>query len=413
MTTQIARRDARPHVALLTREFPPHVYGGAGVHVEYLAAALADLLDVSVHRFAGAGERHDPSAGVYGTWEALAGEAPYQSALRHLATDLAMAAGVAGADLVHSHTWYANFAGSVARLVHGIPHVVTTHSLEPLRPWKREQLGGGYDLSSFVERTAVEQADAVIAVSEQMRADVLSCYPGADPERVHVIHNGIDPDVYTPGVSTPGAGTDVLERFGIDVRRPSVVFVGRITRQKGLPGLLAAAERFDPDAQLVLVAGAPDTPEIGAEVRARMEALRSERTGVVWIEQMMERAAVIQVLSAATVFVCPSVYEPFGLVNLEAMACEVPVVASAVGGIPEIILEGETGHLVPLDGSAAEPEQGPGYVRALTDAVNGLVRDPERAARMGRAGRQRVLEHFSWAAVAQRTAALYADVLAG
>lgn len=395
-------------MALLTREFPPHVYGGAGVHVEHLAEALAGLVDVAVHRFAAAEERHDPAAGVYGTWRALAGDAPHAAALRHLATDLAMAAGVADADLVHSHTWYANFAGVVANLVHDLPHVVTTHSLEPLRPWKREQLAGGYDLSRFVEQTAIERADAVIAVSEQMRGDVLRTYPGADPDRVHVVHNGIDPDVYTPTRTT-----EVLERFGIDPQRPSVVFVGRITRQKGLPGLLEAAESFHPDAQLVLLAGAPDTADIGAEVRARVDALRAGRTGVVWVEQMLPRPAVIEVLSAATVFVCPSVYEPFGLVNLEAMACEAAVVASQVGGIPEIVVEEETGLLVPLDGTATEPEQGPGYVRALADAVNRLVGDPDAAGRMGRAGRQRVLERFSWTAVAERTAEVYAAVLAG
>ena len=395
-------------VALLTREFPPHVYGGAGVHVEYLAAALRGLLEVSVHRFAGPGDAHDPAAGVYGTWDALPGPAPYQSALAHLATDLAMVAGVAQAQLVHSHTWYANFAGTLAAMVHDIPHVLTTHSLEPLRPWKREQLGGGYELSRFVEATAIERADAVIAVSEQMRGDVLACYPGAEASRVHVIHNGIDPQVYRPV-----AAGEVLARHGIDPERPSVVFVGRITRQKGLPGLLAAAEGFDPDAQLVLLAGAPDTPEIGAEVRGRVEALRAQRTGVVWVEQMLDRPAVIEVLSTATAFVCPSVYEPFGLVNLEAMACEVAVVASAVGGIPEIVVEGETGHLVALDGGPDGPVQGAGYVRALTEAVNDLVRDPGRARRMGRAGRQRVLQQFSWAAVAERTAALYRTVLAG
>ena len=400
--------DPSPRVALLTREYPPHVYGGAGVHVEHLAAALRGLLDVSVHRFAAAGEDHDPGSGVYGTWQALQGPAPYRSALAHLGTDLAMVSGVEQAELVHSHTWYANFAGTLAALVHGIPHVVTTHSLEPLRPWKREQLGGGYDLSRFVERTAIERADAVVAVSAQMRRDVLACYPDTDPARVHVIHNGIDPQVYQP--AAPG---EVLARHGIDPDRPSVVFVGRITRQKGLVGLLEAAERFHPDAQLVVLAGAPDTPQIGAEVRSRVEQLRAQRTGVVWVEQMLDRAAVIEVLSAATVFVCPSVYEPFGLVNLEAMACEVAVVASAVGGIPEIVVEGETGRLVPLDPGADGPAQGPGYVRALAEAVNDLLRDPPLARRMGRAGRRRVVERFSWSAVAQRTAALYREVLAG
>src|SRR5690606_5566580 len=288
--------------------------------------------------------------------------------------DLAMAAGVEGCDLVHSHTWYANFAGHLAKLLYDVPHVATTHSLEPLRPWKAEQLGGGYALSSFCERTGLEHADAVIAVSRQMRDDVLRAYPAVDPERVVVIHNGIDPEEYAPD-----HGRDVLDAYGIDPQRPSVVFVGRITRQKGLVHLLQAAPAIAPEAQLVLCAGAPDTPEIAAEVRALVEGVRARRGGVVWIEEVLGRATVAQLLPAATVFVCPSIYEPFGLVNLEAMACEAAVVASAVGGIPEIVVDGETGYLVPFEpgddpfGSPRDPDA---FAAALAERVNALLDDP-------------------------------------
>jgi alpha-maltose-1-phosphate synthase len=391
-------------VALATREYPPEVYGGAGVHIEHLAAALAGHVDVDVHCF-GADRDAPLVAGTYGTWDALAGDAPHLSALRHVATDLAMAAGIEGADVVHSHTWYANLAGHFAKLLYDIPHVVTTHSLEPLRPWKREQLAGGYALSSFAERTALENADAVIAVSAGMRDDVLACYPGVDPGRVTVIHNGIDPEAYKRD-----RATDVVERFGIDPDRPAVAFVGRITRQKGVTHLLDAAAHLDPSAQLVLCAGAPDTPALGREVADLVTGLRARRDGVFWIDAMLPRADVVQLLSHATVFCCPSIYEPFGLVNVEAMACELPVVASAVGGIPEVVVEGETGYLVPFEpgddvfGSPADPAA---FAHDLADRMNLLVTDPERAAGMGRAGRQRVLEHFSWPAIAAQTAALY------
>lgn len=390
-------------VALLTREFPPHVYGGAGVHVEYLAPALAGHVEVAVHRFAGPGEEMAIGA-VYAPWEDLRGDAPYVAALRHLSVDLPMVLGAEGADLAHSHTWYANFAGHLAKLCHGIPHVLTTHSLEPLRPWKAEQLGGGYALSRFVERTAIEGADAVVAVSARMREDVLSCYPAVDPEKVTVIHNGIDTAAYAPD-----PGTAVLARFGIDPDRPSVVFVGRITRQKGLVHLLDAAAHLDPAAQLVLCAGAPDTDALAVEVRAKVEALRATRA-LVWIDQMLPRPEVVQLLSHATVFCCPSIYEPFGLVNVEAMACEAAVVASAVGGIPEVVVEGETGYLVPFQpgddafGSPADPDR---FARDLARALNALVADPDRARSMGVAGRRRVIEHFSWPTIARQTADLY------
>jgi len=396
-------------VALLSREFPPEVYGGAGVHVEYLARELAALVDLGVHCF-GTPRESPLVAGTYQPWDALAGGGPHRSALRTMSVDLAMAAGVEGCDLVHSHTWYANFAGHLAKLLYDVPHVATTHSLEPLRPWKAEQLGGGYALSSFCERTGLEHADAVIAVSRQMRDDVLRAYPAVDPERVVVIHNGIDPEEYAPD-----HGRDVLDAYGIDPQRPSVVFVGRITRQKGLVHLLQAAPAIAPEAQLVLCAGAPDTPEIAAEVRALVEGVRARRGGVVWIEEMLGRAKVAQILTAATVFVCPSIYEPFGLVNLEAMACEAAVVASAVGGIPEIVVDGETGYLVPFEpgddpfGSPRDPDA---FAAALAERVNALLDDPARAARFGAAGRRRVVEHFSWRSIARQTLDLYERLIA-
>ena len=395
-------------VAILTREFPPHVYGGAGVHVEHLVAALADHVEVAVHRFA---EADLPVAGQsYGSWDALAGAEPHRAALRVMSTDLVMAAGVGDADLVHSHTWYANFAGHLAKLLYDVPHVCTTHSLEPLRPWKAEQLGGGYNVSSFCERTALEAADRIIAVSAQMRDDILRCYPAVEPERVAVVHNGIDVDVYSPD-----RGADVLERHGIDADRPSVVFVGRITRQKGVVHLLEAAEHFDRDAQLVLCAGAPDTPEIAEEVATLVQRLQAQRDGVIWISQMLPRPDVVQILSHATVFVCPSIYEPFGLVNTEAMACEAAVVASRTGGIPEIVVEGETGILVEVGETAdayGTPRDRAGFAARLADGVNALVRDPALAAAYGQAGRRRVVDQFSWTAIAARTAEVYASALA-
>jgi len=387
-------------VALLTREFPPDVYGGAGVHVEYLARELARLEELSVHAW---GADRD---GVHGheAWEALAGDAPHLSALRAMSIDLSMAAGVEGCELVHSHTWYANLAGHLAKLTYDVPHVATVHSLEPLRPWKAEQLGGGYALSSWCERIALESADAVIAVSEGMKRDVLEAYPALDPARVQVIYNGIDAEQYAPDT-----GTDVLDRWGVDPGAPSVVFVGRITRQKGVPLLVEAALDIDPAAQIVLCAGAPDTPEIAEEVRVGVERLRAERGGVIWIEEMLPKSDVIQLLSHATLFACPSIYEPLGIVNLEAMACETAVVASAVGGIVEVVEDGQTGLLVPLDiaPGTLEPRDREGFVRGFAEAVNALVRDPDRAGAMGRAGRARAVEHFAWPAIAEQTSALY------
>jgi starch synthase len=392
-------------VALLTREYPPEVYGGAGVHVEYLARELARLEEVTVHCWSA----DRPDAGVpavgYRPWEALHGQAPHRAALQAVSIDLAMAAGVEGSDVVHSHTWYTNFAGHLAKLLYGVPHVATVHSLEPLRPWKAEQLGGGYALSSFCERTGLEAADAIIAVSEGMRRDVLACYPTIEAGRVEVIYNGVDTEEYRPD-----EGTDVLERYGVDPELPSVVFVGRITRQKGLSYLLDAAPAFDPQAQLVLCAGAPDTPELGAEIEGRVERLRAERGGVIWLDRMLPRQDVVQILSHATVFVCPSIYEPLGIVNLEAMACEAAVVATATGGIVEVVDDGVTGLLVPFeprpDGSQ-DPLEPESFVAGIAGRVNELLRNPDRAREMGRAGRNRVIERFAWPAIAEQTAALY------
>ena len=327
-------------VAMMTREYPPEVYGGAGVHVTELVAQLRKLCEVDVHCMGA------PRLGafVHQPDPALRGANP---ALSTLSADLVMANAASEATVVHSHTWYTGLAGHLAALLYGIPHVLTAHSLEPLRPWKAEQLGGGYRVSSWVERTAIEAADAVIAVSSGMREDVLSTYGALDPARVHVVRNGIDTDVWYPAEPTPGES--VLEELGVDREKPLVAFVGRITRQKGVAHLVAAAHRFSPDLQLVLCAGAPDTPEIAAEVTEAVQNLSRERTGVFWVREMLPIGKIREILSAATVFVCPSVYEPLGIVNLEAMACATAVVASDVGGIPEVVANGETGLLVHYD----------------------------------------------------------------
>ncbi|MFF6996889.1 glycogen synthase [Streptomyces sp. NPDC008313] len=378
-------------VGLLTREYPPDVYGGAGVHVEFLARELRSLTDLDVHCWGEGG-----AGGVvrHRSWPSLDGA---NDALRTFSVDLTMAAALEGRELVHSHTWYAGLAGHLGKLLHGIPHVVTAHSLEPLRPWKAEQLGGGYALSSWAERIAVESADAVIAVSAAMREDILGCYPSLDPARVRVIHNGIDTRLYRPD-----HGTDVLRRVGLDPGRPYVLFVGRVTRQKGVPHLLRAVRDIDPAAQVVLCAGAPDTPEIDREFRDLFDELSTVRRGVHWIPQMLPRADVVQLLTHAAVFVCPSVYEPLGIVNLEAMACGTAVVASRVGGIPEVVDDGRTGLLVPVEDD---------FEQRLAAALDSLVTDPEAARRMGEAGRERAVREFGWDAVARRTVGLYEEVL--
>lgn len=393
-------------VDLITKEYPPEIYGGAGVHVAELVRALRleDGIDVVVRAFGAPRDERDVHA--YGVPLELAGA---NAAIQTLGTDLRIAQDVAGADLVHSHTWYANAAGRLAQLLHGIPHVMTAHSLEPLRPWKAEQLGGGYRLSSWAESDAMHSADAIIAVSEGMRRDILRSYPRVDEARVTVIHNGIDLERWRRREDP-----DALRGLGIDPDRPTAVFVGRITRQKGLPYLLRAARLLPPDVQLVLCASAPDTPEIHAEVTAGIAALQSERTGVVWIDRHLPLAELTAVLSGATAFVCPSVYEPLGIVNLEAMACETAVVATATGGIPEVVLDGVTGRLVPIEqaqdgtGTPLDPER---FVAELAEAIAETVADPEHAARMGRAGRERAESHFSWAAIAAATRALYQSLV--
>ncbi len=380
----------------MTREYPPEVYGGAGVHVTELVAQLRKLCEVDVHCM-GAPRQ---GAFVHQPDPALRGANP---ALATLSADLVMANAAFEATVVHSHTWYTGLAGHLAALLYGIPHVLTAHSLEPLRPWKAEQLGGGYRVSSWVERTAIEAADAVVAVSSGMRDDVLSTYPALDPNRVHVVRNGIDTDVWYP--VKPEEDESVLDELGVDLTKPIVAFVGRITRQKGVAHLVAAAHHFSPDAQLVLCAGAPDTPEIAAEVTEAVQHLSRARNGVFWVREMMAIGKIREILSAAKVFVCPSVYEPLGIVNLEAMACGTAVVASDVGGIPEVVTDGETGLLVHFD--AEDPS---GFEIRLADAVNTLVADQEKADEFGRAGRQRCIDEFSWARIAEQTLEIYRKV---
>ena len=393
-------------IDILSKEYPPAIYGGAGVHVAELVRALRQRgdLDVRVHAF---GEPRDED-GTTGHPD-LAELSGANAALTTLGVDLSLAAACEGADLVHSHTWYANMGGHLASLMGDIPHVLTAHSLEPMRPWKAEQLGGGYRVSSWVEKTAYEAADAVIAVSAGMREDILRSYPSVDPDRVKVVHNGIDSQLWQRETDE-----DVVRRHGVDPDRPSVIFVGRITRQKGLPYLLRAAAELPPQVQLVLLAGAPDTPEIKAEVEGLIDTLRETRDGVVWVPTMLPRNEVVAMLSSATVFACPSVYEPLGIVNLEAMACELPVVATATGGIPEVVVHGETGWLVPIEqvqdgtGIPVDPDR---FVADLTATLTEAVSDRARADRMGLAGRKRAVDSFSWASIGDRTMQVYLDVL--
>jgi alpha-maltose-1-phosphate synthase len=392
-------------VDVLSREYPPEVYGGAGVHVAELVRALRARPDVEARVHAFGAPRDEELTSSYAD---LAELASANAALRTLGVDLAIADACSGTDLVHSHTWYANMAGHLASLLHGVPHVVSAHSLEPLRPWKAEQLGGGYAISSWVEKTSYLAASAVIAVSSAMRDDVLRSYPDIDPARVHVVHNGIDTADWEP-VTDP----DRVRALGVDPERPSVVFVGRITRQKGLPLFLRAVAELPPGVQIVLCAGAPDTPEIQAEVEELVALLASSRDGVVWIREMLPRPDVVALLTAATAFACPSIYEPLGIVNLEAMACETAVVATATGGIPEVVVPGETGLLVPIDqatdgtGTPLDPDR---YVADFAAALNEVVADPARAAAMGKAGRERAIGSFSWPAIAEKTVGVYQSV---
>lgn len=387
-------------VDLLTREYPPDIYGGAGVHVTELVKALRTDTEVIVRAF---GEpRDEPDTASYRVPAELADA---NGAIATLGVDLQMAQDCGGADVVHSHTWYANGAGHLAKLLHGVPHVVTAHSLEPLRPWKAEQLGGGYRVSSWIEKTAFEAADTVIAVSDGMRRDILASYPELDPTKVVTIYNGIDLERWQPL-----RDDDHARALGIDPHRPAVIFVGRITRQKGLPYLLRAARMLPPEVQVILCAGAPDTPEILAEVTGLVEELQRERDGVVWIDRLLPNDELRIALTASTVFVCPSIYEPLGIVNLEAMACGLPVVGTATGGIPEVIVDGVTGRLVPIrqlqDGTGT-PTDPDAFVADLAAALTEVASDPARAAEMGRAGRERAETSFSWTAIAEQTRDVY------
>ena len=399
-------------VALFSKEYPPHVYGGAGVHVEYLARALAKSVDVEVRCF-GEQRADDGALTVRGTrqWDETTKDTDprFVGAIDAFARSLVMAKDRLDADLVHCHTWYTDMGGLLASKLWGVPYVLTIHSLEPLRPWKVEQLGNAYHLSAWMERTAIEQADAIVAVSRETRADVLRLFDVPE-ERVHVIHNGIDLDEYKAV-----AGKDVLTRHGIDPDRPFLLFVGRITRQKGIIHLVAAIPHIDPDLQIVLCAGAPDTPEIGREMEAAFAGVAAARPGLIWIREMLPRADTIQLYTHAAIFCCPSVYEPFGIINLEAMACGTAVVASAVGGIPEVVIPGETGLLVDpgLASGGFDPIDPGAFSVALAEAVNTLARDPALREKFGVAGRARVEAHFSWDAIAAQTLDMYAAVLEG
>ena len=395
-------------IDIVTKEFPPEIYGGAGVHVAELSRVLSKHVDLQVRAF-GAPRDADYHGAVVTSYAVPEDLGSANAAVQTLGVDLRIVPDIAGADLVHSHTWYANMAGHLASLLHGIPHVLSAHSLEPLRPWKAEQLGGGYALSSWVEKTAYEAAAAIIAVSEGMRQDILRSYPDVDPEKVRVVHNGIDVEMWKRDEND-----DAIRALGIDPARPSVVFVGRNTRQKGVPYLLRAAAKLPDDVQLVLCLGAADTPELAAETAALIEDLQKQRTGVVLIERMLPRHELIQVLSHATAFACPSIYEPLGIVNLEAMACGAAVVASATGGIPEVVEHGRTGLLVDLEqvtdgtGTPLDPEK---FVSEFAAALTEVVSDPDRARAMGQAGRERAEKHFSWESITETTLEVYRSVL--
>ncbi|MGV0419830.1 glycogen synthase [Corynebacterium simulans] len=376
---------------IFSKEYPPEIYGGAGVHVAELTRFMRELIDVSVHCMGGPREEKDVFN--HGVDPELSAANP---AIQTLSTGLRMANAASDIDIAHSHTWYSGLGGHLAARLYDIPHVVTAHSLEPHRPWKREQLGGGYEISSWSEKNAMEYADGVIAVSAGMKASILDAYPRIDESKVHVVLNGIDTELWQPREA------DYLDKLGIDKQRPIVAFVGRITRQKGVKHLLKAAAQFDSDVQLVLCAGAPDTPEIAAETASLVEDLQANRDGVFWVQEMLSRSLIQEVYSGADVFVCPSIYEPLGIVNLEAMACGTAVVASDVGGIPEVVIDGETGILVHYDENAVAD-----FEANLAAAVNQAVADKERATAFGQAGRTRAVEKFSWATIASQTVDIY------
>lgn len=400
-------------VDLMSREYPPHVYGGAGVHVTELAKVLRKRMDVRVHCFEGPREQAEPGVTGYDYLEGLANANP---AIATLGVDLSFVAGAEGADIVHSHTWYTNMAGRWAQLMYDIPLVITAHSLEPLRPWKAEQLGGGYRVSSWAEKTAYEAADAIVAVSHAMKDDILRCYPAVDAERVRVIHNGVDLDSWALDNITEDFSREVWTKYGLDASQPSIAFVGRITRQKGVPYLLRALREVPKDAQLILCAGAPDTPQIQAEVEGLVHELQTEREGVVWIREMLDRKHMIALLSKATMFVTPSIYEPLGIVNLEAMAVGLPVVATRTGGIPDVVVDGETGFLVPIEqandgsGTPLHPEK---FEHDMAQRITEMLRNPQRARDFGKAGHRRVQELFTWERIGDKTQELYQDILAG
>ncbi|WP_273661031.1 glycogen synthase [Corynebacterium heidelbergense] len=392
-------------IAMLTKEYPPEIYGGAGVHVTELTRYMRQLEHVDVHCMGG--PRDEADVYVHGVDPKLTGA---NASIQTLSTGLRMANAIEGADVVHSHTWYAGLGGHVGGLLHGIPHIATAHSLEPHRPWKREQLGGGYDVSSWSERNAMTNADAVIAVSAKMKDTILDAYPTIDPDRVHIVLNGIDSELWRPrptyAEALEATGRSVLEELGVDPQRPMICFVGRITRQKGVPHLLKAIAHMNPEIQIVLCAGAPDTPEIEAEVTGLVQDLQAERDGVYWVKEMLPKENLQEVLTAADAFICPSIYEPLGIVNLEAMACGTAVIASDVGGIPEVVVDGMTGTLVHYDESATED-----FERGLAEATNELLADPNRAHSFGTAGRNRAVTTFSWATIAEQTVNVYKSLL--
>jgi starch synthase len=394
-------------VGLFTREYPPQVYGGAGVHVDYLSRELAKEIEVEVHCW-GPQNSDEANLHVRGAepWSEITEgtEGKFKGALEAMSLNLTQVKALQGIDIVHTHTWYVSMAGFLAKKLYGVPFVLTTHSLEPLRAWKAEQLGSGYAMSSWMERTAILDADAIVAVSKGTKADILRAYPEVDPERIHVIYNGIDLAEYQKT-----SDTTALVEFGVDLAVPYILFVGRITRQKGVTHLVDAIRHLPADTQVVLCAGAPDTPEIAAEMRQMVDEARRHHPRIVWIEKMVTKPQAIQLYSNCQVFCCPSVYEPFGIINLEAMACRAPVVASSVGGIKEVVVEGETGYLVPFDQDPVtsfptDPEK---FARDLAARLNQMLQDPEKCRQFGDAGRKRVEDIFSWTAIAHQTIELY------
>lgn len=395
----------------MSNEYPPNIYGGAGIHVQYLARELAKLCEVEVRCFGEQWEEQGNPVVRGAGWDRSGYTAPehLHSVFGALQRCLEFNTRSIDADIVHLHTWYTHFGGILAKQTYGLPMVLTAHSLEPLRPWKREQLAGGYDFTVWLEKTAIEMADRVIAVSKETKADILNHFDVPE-EKVPVIYNGIDPDEYRP-LQAP----EKLQAHGVDPDRPYVLFVGRITRQKGIVHLVNAIRHFDPETQVVLCAGAPDTPAIKEEMALAVEKAKTQNPHVVWIEEMVDDTTKIALYSHATVFCCPSIYEPFGIINLEAMACETPVVASKVGGMKEVIVEGETGSFVELEQQRESPFEAVDpdtFARDLAEAINKLMGDSEQCERMGKAGRQRVIEHFSWSAIAKQTLDLYEEVCA-